>query len=334
MKINTEIFKEALSFLSMGISSNTSKYETLLVEFETSNGKFKGFTFDGINKLAIRIFDTNEPFNCTLKFSDIYNIVKACKDEEMELNAFKNYAQIKTKTVSCKLSVFDHKINRAQLTQYTNTENGQKIANYLTVLKSILNTNHVEECYRYIYFKDKIMVTNTDDAIIINEKLFNNILLPLKSVEILSTFGDFNYAIENNTLFVLSDNKIVELRIMDATKYQYDDICDLFIPLKNKITITKDTLSNAINLASIFNVENINLVFNVNGANLEIPSIDFVYKLSATPCIDMTYTLPLSKLKKFLTIGENLTIGFDSTAFVNVEDDIKAIFGIKSEDES
>ena len=334
MKIKTNILKDALSFLSMGISSNTSKYENLLVEFETSNGKLKGYTFDGINKLGMRIFDTNEDFNCTLKFSDIYNIVKACKDEDMELNAFKNYAQIKTNTVSCKLSVFDHKINRAYMYKYTNKEDGQKLAKYLGLFKAILNLNHVEECYRYIYFKDKIMVTNTDDAIIINEKLFNNILLPLKSVEILSTFGEFDYTVDHNNLCIFCEDKIVELQLMDATKYQYDDICDLFIPLKNKITITKDTLSNAINLASIFNVENINLVFNVNGANLEIPSIDFVYKLSTTPCIDMTYTLPLSKLKKFLTVGENLTIGFDSTAFVNVEDDIKAIFGIKSENES
>ena len=336
MKVNTETLKNALSFLSMGISTNSDKYETQLIEFEISNGKLKGFTNNGTDKLGMRICDSTDTFNAVLKFADLFNLIKACKDEEIEMKSGKNYVQFTTKTISCRLSVFDHKIERPIMPKYDKKVNGEKLKDCLPVIKSILNPAHVEECYRYVYFSDYVMVTDTDNVAVINEKLFNNILMSLRSIEILSTLGEFDYITNGKEICAFNDNKIVETLLKDSSHYQYTELLGLFAKLNNKISLTKDTLNNAISLASIFNADDVDLVFDTNGARLEIPANSFVYQLSTSHCIDKKYTLPLSLLKKFSVIGENLNIGIDSDDFISVEDsdnnNVKALFGVTNED--
>lgn len=333
MKINTSTLKQALDFLSMGIAKSTDKYETQLIEFETSNGRLKAYTSDDINKLGMRVCDTTEELNVTLKFDILYSLVKACKDEEIELIANKNYTQFKTNTVSCKLSTFTHTITRPEFPKYASTLNGKDIAKYLPIIKSILNTSHVEECYRYIYFGDNIMVTDTDNVAIVEEKLFNNnILIQLHSLEILSSFDEFEYICNSKKLCAKFDDKIVDITLMDSSKYQYEDLMGLFqTPASNKITLAKDILSSAISTASLFDSDTINLVFNDSGVKIEIPSVEFSYILSNYHCIDRTYSIPLVLIKKFLVIGDNLTIGYDADSLIYIENDkIKTLYGVEA----
>lgn len=332
MKINTDVLKKALDFLSMGISKSSDKYETQLIEFETSNGRLKAYTSDDINKLGIRICDTTEELNVTLKFDILYNLVKACKDDEVEIVAAKNYTQFKTNTISCRLSTFTHVIARPKFPAYDKTMEGRKISQYLPIIKSILNTSHVEECYRYVYFSDNVMVTDTDNVAIIDEKLFNNILISLHSLEILSSFDNFELVYSSNCLCAKCGDKIVEISLMDSSKYQYSDILALFSQSSpNKIEITKSTLSSAINTASLFDSDSVELIFSDKGLTMEMPKLGFKYILSTESCSDMKYNLPLTLLKKFLVIGDNLTIGYNDANLIGIENDkIKALFGVES----
>ena len=332
MKIETETLKKALDYLSMGIGKSADKYENQLIEFETSNGKLKAYTSDDVNKLGIRICDCTDEFNVTLKFDILYSLVKACKDSEIEIIANKNFTQFKTKTISCKLSTFNHNITRPEFPKYTDKMNGKDLVKYLPMIKSILNTSHTVECYRYVYFGDNIMVTDTDNVAIITEKVFDDILLQLHSLEILSSFEDFDYIVGKTKICVCSGDKIADITLMNKAEYQYKDLLDLFNTTStNKITLTKELLSSAISTAALFDNETINLVFNNDGIKLEMPSVEFSYILSTFHCIDRTYTMPLTLLKKFLVIGDNLTIGYDNDSLIYVENDnIKTIYGVEA----
>lgn len=332
MKIDTEILKKSLDFLSMGISKSSDKYETQLIEFETSNGRLKAYTSDDVNKLGMRICETSEELNVILKFDILYNLVKSCKDPEIELIPGKNFTQFITNSLSCRLSTFSHELARPEFPKYTDTMKGSSIAQYLPMIKSILNTNHVEECYRYVYFSDNIMATDTDNVVIINEKLFNNILISLHSLEILSSFDEFEFVNNSSCLCARNEDKIVEISLMDSTKYQYKDILALFEqPSPNSIQISKGTLSSAINTASLFDSENVELNFNKDGFTVEIPLSAFKYTLSNDKCNDMKYTLSLALLKKFLVVGDDITIGYNDEHLIKVENDkVKALFGVEA----
>ena len=330
MKINTETLRKALDFLSMGVTKSLDKYETELIEFETSNGRLKGYTCDDVNKLGMRICDTDETLNVTLKFDMLYNLVKACKDDEIEIVAAKNFTTFKSKTISCKLSTFTHSITKPEFPKYTDSADGSVIRENLPIIKAMLRLDHVEPCYRGVYFSDYIMASDTDNVAIINEKLFNNILLPYHSVQILSTFDKFDYIVGSRKICAFCDGKIVDIALIDKTKYQYEDILALFsISNKNKISIDKSIFSNALSTASLFGIDKVDLVFDSTGMRIEIPTEDFKYTLSETPCIDRKYTLPMDRIKKFLIVGDTLTIGYDLEDLVLIENDkIKTLIGV------
>jgi len=330
MIIDTETLKKALDYLSMGIAKSNDKYETQLVEFETSNGRLKAYTSDDVNKLGIRICDTTDTLNVTLKFDMLYNLVKACKDNQIEIKAAKNYAEFTTNIVSCRLSTFSHSIARPQFLKYTGSMNSEVIREYMPIIKSMIDTSHAVECYRYVYFGDNIMATDTDNVAIIDESIFNNMLMQLHSLEILSSFDDFEYILDGNTLCACSGGKIVEISLMDKSKYQYTDLMELFNnAAKNTISLSKDILSNAISTASLFAPDTVELVFDDNGARIEIPNDNFKYVLSSNKCASKTYKVTLHLLKRFLVIGTDLTIGYDEDTLISVNDGkIKTIFGV------
>ena len=336
MKINTEQLKKALDFLSMGIAKSNDKYETLLVELETSNGRLKGYTNDGVNKLGVRICDTTENFNATLKFDILYSLVKSCKEEEFTLEAGKNYATFTTPTFSCKLLVFDTHIARVKMVQFTDKVAKDTFTPYLPVIKTILNPNHVVECYRYVFFGDYIMVTDTDNIAVINEKIFNNILISYHSLEILNYLGDFEYAVGRNgdgqeVICAFSDDRAVEIAIMDKTDYQYDDLIALFNNNStNSVILKKESLSLAINYASLFDSDKVDLIFSKNGVTMEIPSADLKYVISSEPCEDMKYSISIDLMKKFLIAGDEIKICYDDSTLIYVSNDaVKTIYGVE-----
>lgn len=330
MKIKTDVLQKALDFLSMGVAKSLDKYETELIEFETSNGKLKAYTNDGVNKLGMRICDTTDDFNVTLKFDMLYNLVKACKDDEIELKPAKNYTTFTTNTLSCRISTFTHKLDRPVFPTYDSKMKSENIKSAIPIIKSMLDEKHVEECYRYVYFGDHIMVSDTDNVIIINENLFNNILVQMHSLLILTMFDEFDYICGQRSFCAHSDGRIVEFNLMDKTKFQYDDMLELFkTTSKNSLVIEKTVLQNALNIALLFDTENVDVVFDENGVRIEIPAANFKYSLSNHRCIDKTYTMPISLLKKMLVLGDQLTIGYDSDDLVYVESGIyKAIYGV------
>lgn len=330
MKIKTDVLRKALDFLSMGVTRSIDKYETELIEFETSNGKLKAYTNDGVNKLGMRICDTTDDFNVTLKFDMLYNLVKACKDDEIELKPAKNYTTFTTDTLSCRISTFTHKLDRPVFPKYDSKMKSENIKSAIPIIKSMLDEKHVEECYRYVYFGDHIMVSDTDNVIIINENLFNNILIQMHSLLILTMFDEFDYICGQRSFCAHSDGRIVEFSLMDKTKFQYNDMLELFkTTSKNSLVIEKTVLQNALNTALLFDTENVDVVFDENGVRVEIPAANFKYSLSNHRCIDKKYTLPISLLKKMLVLGDQLTIGYDSDDLVYVESGIyKAIYGV------
>ena len=330
MIIDTETLKKALDYLSMGIVKSSDKYETQLIEFETSNGRLKAYTSDDVNKLGIRIGDTTDTLNVTLKFDMLYSLVKACKDSQIGIKAAKNYAEFITNTVSCRLSTFSHSISKPQFPKYTGSMNSEIIKEYMPIIKSMIDTSHAVECYRYVYFGDNIMATDTDNVAVIDESVFNDILLQLHSLEILSSFNDFEYILNDTTLCACSDGKIVEISLMDKSKYQYTDLMELFDNAsKNTINLSKDILSNAISTASLFAPDSVELIFDDNGVRIEIPNDNFKYVLSANKYASKTYKVTLNLLKRFLVIGTDLTIGYDEDTIISVNDGkIKTIFGV------
>lgn len=340
MKINTDVLKESLDFLSMGISkAASSPTATKLIELSTHEGKLYGYTYDEVNFLRVKICDTTEDFNVVLTFDVFNSLVSSCKDDEIELIIEKKGVKFKTKTMSCKLANYLQTASTSPvkhpLTTLCDKECTEDIGQYMSAIKSILNKNHVITCYQNIYFGDAILATDTDNALIINKQVFTeDLLLSYHSVEILNSLGNFNYAIKTEngwtSLYVKTENKVLYITTFKRDEYQYNDFKNLLkVDIPNAVDIEKTDLNNGLSTASLFQSANIDIVMSKDGVSLVIPSDDFNYKISTIPCEDFSYRVPIATVKRMLCLDQKITLFYGNKDFIKIySGDYKELLGV------
>lgn len=333
MKIETSYLRDALDFLGKAVVVDKTKpMATSLIELSTHKGGLYGYTYDEQNYLRARICDTNEDFIITVSFDLLYGLVKSVGDDMVEITLVDDDRNVKFRasSVTCKLPKYDNVVvhpKTTDCTEFLSIEDFNKYAN-MSVIRTALNSRHTTPCYSNIYFGETILATDCNNAVLSRKRLFSSdILLPPKSLSILSKLDDFNYCIRKATrgseLFVSSNNKVLYILTADATEYQWSEFMKLFATTgKGSVEISKSNLSKALSTASVLKLERLHFIFNEKGAFLQIKNHDFIYRLSDTPCQNAVYTANAALLGKLLSLGENLLIYYGETNFIRVVGDV------------
>lgn len=325
MKIDAKLLQESLSFLGLAISKNiTDRPITKMVELRTVNGFLVGATSDGVNNIQYKICPTKESLNALVDFEIFNNIIKSCTDE-VELKEYDNALGVKSSTMKCKIASIHKRstctMQHCTMEQCVNNVDFTSLSEILSVCRSILNTEFSINCYRNIYFNDKIMVTDTDNVAVISKKFFNdNVLLSYKTAELLSKLTTAKYTIveEEHThthkkfkkLYVQTDKADIVCFSENADLFQYDDLNDLFNTVaKDTITINKSELSKGYNIAKLFKTNNLLFVFDTDSVYLRIDQSDFTYKVSDVGISTKhSFVVNEALMKKFLALSNEITI--------------------------
>lgn len=333
MVVNNDELKKKLNYLGMAVSKNVASKQTeKMIRFESDGNIVYGYTYDGINNIRVEIGQSNEDFYAIVDYALFSNFIKSCEGD-ITLETKNKFLYIKSSNVKCKLPTYNHEIDRK------NTGIPNPVKNYtydrqlsekidLGLIKSILDPNHVVEIYRLIYFGDNIMVSDTDNVIKINKRIFDSdILLNLSSVNILNLISncEYTYASENKTklLCIKSDELYATMLITnnDNNDFQYNDFIDLFGSITGKtVVIDSNILSKAINAGSMFKT-NPNIVFNSKGIFIKIDTVEFIYKLSNDNCDDREFELSADVAKKITSIGKDIVIYYTNKDLIKCESD-------------
>lgn len=340
MIINNEILKEKVKYLGLAISKdNTALQNTKMIRFSSSGNSVYAYTFDGTNNIKVYIGDCDDNFYAIVDYNIFNNFIKSCEGD-ITLETTDKSLNIKASNVKCKIPIFNDttKTKDAGIPDPKcdfSTSKELKINFKLNTLKSILDTNHIVEAYRQIYFGDVIMVSDTDNVLIIENKVFDrNVTLDLSSVEILNSISNIKYSFINdgsiNKLCITSNELDASIILKDSTDFQYDDLMDLFDNIVGtSIIIDSNILSKAIATSQIFKI-NPNIIFNNKGIFLEIKSVGFIYKISDTTCSNRIFELDQNIVKKINVLGSDVIIYYTNNDLIKcVVDGMSMILSVK-----
>lgn len=341
MVVNNTEFKTKLNLLGLAISKNiTSKMSERVILFDTENDTVYAYTCDGVNNIRVEIGKTNEDFYAIVDYSTFTNFIKSCEGD-ITLEPKDKYIYIKSSNVKCKLPTYNHEVARG------NSGIPSPVKNYsydtalnetidLRIIKSILDPNHVVEIYRKIYFGDFIVVSDTDNVIKINKKVFSeDVLLDLSSVEILNAITNISYSFASagkiKLLCVKSDELYATMVITnnDNNDFQYTDFIELFDTVNgHSIVLNTSDLSKAVNAGAMFKVAP-NIVFNPKGIFARIDSVEYIYKISDVVCEDRTFELSSDLVKKLTALDKEITIYYTNSDLIKCETtDISEILSV------
>ena len=320
MIINRDSLVKSLNYLSMAVSKTiVSKNSEKLLLLESKGDTVYGYTCDSINNIRVEIGKSTDDFYALVEFASFFSSIKSCEGD-ITLETKGKFIQIKASNVKCKLPTYNHEVKR-DATGIPDPTNNYTYTNKLTdkielgILKTIIDPNHPVEIYKKIYFGDYIVVSDTDNVLRINKKIFTeDIILNVSSVEILNNLSNIEYTYINDNgirkLAVKSDELYAVFVITENTNndYQYTDFIDLFNSVAgSNIIIDSTVLAKAMSAAAMFKTTP-KIVFNPKGVFLQIDNVEFIYKISDKSCEDHIYELPADLVKKITVIGKDITL--------------------------
>lgn len=340
MIVNNDELKTKLKYLGFGISKSSLTINTHVISFSTINNKVYAFTYNKINNIGIYIGDTTEDFKAMVSYDLFTKLINSC-DGDIELTITTKCINIKATNLKCKVPI----INMGTTYNFPNPiENKSKYVYDLnnnlkiSLIKSIIDTNHIIEAYRKICFNDVILVSDTENVLKINEKIFNeNVLLDFSSIELLTILNNVKYFFTSNSsnLCIMSDELFAKIEV-DTNKnndFQYTDFIDLFSTILGKKTeIDTKSLLKATNTAEIFK-NPINLTFNRDGVFIKVDNNGFSYKISDKACDTYIYEVDLPIIKKICTIDNIVSIYYTNEDLIrcdNSDGSISEIISAKS----
>ncbi len=342
MIVNGDELRKKVNLLGMAVSKNVAskQYERML-RFETDGDTVYGYSIDGVNNIRVEIGKSTDDFYAIVDYNTFSNFIKSC-DGDITLETKGKFIQIKSSNVKCKLPTYNHEAERGKTGINDPTGDykySRKINDTIELgtLKSVLDPTHVVETYEKIYFGDNIMVSDTDNVLIIEKRIFDeDILLDLSSVEILNSISNVEYDIikegKLNKLAVKSDELYATMVITENSNddFQYNDFMELFTDIDGgSVKLDTTILSKAMSAAAMFKTVP-NLVFNPKGIFLRIDSVEFIYKISDDTCEDHTFELTNDAVKKLTALGKELTIYYTNQDLMKCETDgKKEIISIK-----
>lgn len=341
MVLNNELLRKKISYLGMSVSKNIAcKQSERMILFESVNDIVFAYTSDGVNNIRVEIGPATTDFYAIVDYSTFSNFIKSC-DGDITLEAKSKFLYIKASNVKCKIPTYNHETKRGN----TGIPNPDGNYNYntqltetidLSLIKSILDPNHIVEIYQKIYFGESIMASDTDNIVMKQTRVFDrDILLNLSSVEILSAISNVTYTYYKTSdiylLCVKSDELIATMAITENDKndFQYDDLAGLYNEIQGaSVTLDTKVLAKAISASSLF-MFTPHLVFNAKGIFVQIDSVEFIYKISEAVCEDRVFELSANLVKKLTTMGQSVLVYYTNKDLIKCEvGDIKEILSI------
>lgn len=335
MVVNKDQLKDKLDLLGLAVAkSNSCKQVEKMIRFESIGDTVYAYTFDGINNIRVSIGKCNEDFYALVDYNLFSNFIKSCEND-ITLEAKNKFLHIKSSNVKCKLPTYNHEVDRKQ-TGIPNPVNNYDYDKTfeepidLNLIKSILDPTNIIETYRLIYFGDNIMVTDTDNVIKIEKRVFDeDVLLHLSSIYILNNATNCSYSFssfKNNThkLLCIKSDEFYATSIVGTNEnndFQYNDLLGLFTDISgDKVTLDTTILSKAINASNMFKINPV-IVFNNKGIFVQIDAIEFIYKISNEKCDDRTFELSQSLVKKITSLGKEVAIYYTNKDLIKCEVD-------------
>ena len=227
MTLNNERLKKKISYLGMSVSKNiASKQSEKMILFESFNDTVYAYTSDGVNNIRVEIGPSTNDFYAIVDYVTFSNFIKSCEGD-ITLEAKGKFLYIKASNVKCKIPTYNHETKRGN-TGIPNPDGNYKYNTQLnetidlSLIKSILDPNHIVEIYQKIYFGDSIMVSDTDNIVMKQTRVFDrDILLNLSSVEILAAISNISYTyykaealellcVKSDELIATEPNEIIE----------------------------------------------------------------------------------------------------------------------------
>lgn len=337
MKISSDTLKEKLKYLGFGISKNsTDPIRTKVIRFSSDGTNVYAFTNDGVNSLKVLIGQTNDDFTAMTDYAQFVNVIKSC-DGDIELKADNKSISIKTSIMKAKVPVYNSAtpISNPSAKNFPTPDKELTKDFRLGLIKLILNTSHVVTAYQKVYFGDNIMTSDTDNVLIVKDRIFDrDIMLNSSSIELLSNISNIKYTyLEGKTLrlYVFSDEleAVIEVDTNDDGDFQYEDMMELFNDINGASTdIDTGVLSKAISTSQLFKKDPV-AVFNATGIYLNIDSSDFSYKISDKVCEDRQFILTPSIAKKICSIGDHVTMYYTNKDVIRCDfNDVSEILSV------
>lgn len=328
--------KEKLSYLGLAISKeNTALPKTKMVRFSKIGDIVYAYTYDGINNIRVEIGTSTKPFEAIVEYNLLNNFVKLCEGD-VELTFTDNALTVKASNTKCKIPTYNNQTKSSDAgipspdNKYTYDKSLTEDMK-LSLLKTVLDPKHVVEDYQKIYFDKNVMVSDTDNVLLVESTIFDkNFLLNLSSAEILNNITNCKYTYDGNKLCISSDELIATMIIYDVKDFQYEELLELFNYINTTYTtIESKALSKAITASQIFKLNPI-LEFNEKGVFLKITSVSFIYKISDNSCEKHSFEVDSNIIKKMMTIGDELKVYYTSQDVIKcVCDNVSLIVSAK-----
>lgn len=347
MDISVDKLKEALSILSNAVSKkNTDKILTKMLELKTNNGILYGYTYDQVNFLRVKIDNVSEELNATVDFNTFSSLIKNISSDTVSIKLTEKGIAIKSNTLKVTLPILidgsglkvtgiSANWKGINIPSTFNKIDVSKLKDYMSIIKSFIVEDFKIECYRNIYFNtDYILATDTNHIVKITDSFFDkDVLLKYNTVDFLSKLSEIEYAIDDKTLFVKSENFNYMALLQNKDDYQYEDLSNLFsMKFDHTIEIDGYDYSNALSNSKLFTYNAVGLQFNSEGLFFRLASNDFSYKLSDEPYNgkdDCIYTINKDIAPKLLLTKDKLTINYGDPKIINVvTDNISAIYSV------
>lgn len=329
MKISSDILKEKLKYISFGISKNsTDPARTKAIKFLNIDHIVYAFANDGINQIKVEIGPDDSDFNAVVDYNQFNNIIKACEGE-ISLNIDKKGISIKTTTMKAKIPTYSANIDPSKENSVfsKNISMNKSLSNdlHIGLIKLIVDTTHAVEAYRKVYFGNNLMVSDTDNVLIIKEQIFDkDIMLNFSSIELLSNISEVKYTyLEGKiTKLYVSSKELEATIIIDLNEdgdFQYDDLMALFADITGSaVEINTKILSKAMSTSQLFKKDPV-LVFNNTGISLNIDSVEFSYKISDTCCEDRAFILTPDVARKVVAIGDTIILYYTNEGLIRCD---------------
>ena len=345
MVVKSDELKTKLSLLGLAVAKEaTASYKYKVIIFSSTGTDLYAYTYDGINNIKMFIGQVNSDVFAIIDYVTFTSFIKSCEGD-ITLDFKESFVHIKTATSKCKLSLINtvtsdkNSIVDPTCSHPFNNDFTKDIP--ISILKSILDTNHVVTSYQKVCFNDCIMVTDTNNVIIVNDRIFSkDILLNYSSIELLKSIHNIKYTfIKNKTpkMYITSDelDASIEVDLNEDNEFQYDDLKDLFDTINGpSVDINSKVLSKAMATSQLFKIDPI-IEFNSNGIFLKIATVDFEYKISDAVCNDRSFILKPDVVKKIIMIGDTVKIYYNNSDLIKCESgnisEILSIEEIKNE---
>lgn len=339
--VNNEDLRKKIGYLGMAVSKNVaSKQSEKMIKFDCVDGVIYAYTSDGVNNIRVEIGTSDKDFYAIVDHATFSTFIKSC-DGDITLDTKDKFMHIKSSNVKCKIPTYNHELKRDNKAipdptgnyTYDNTLSEQID---LKLIKSMLNPDHIIDVYSKIYFGNSIMVSDTDNVIMKNVRVFNkDILLDLSSVEILAMLNNVEYTFitENKVtrLCIKSDELYATMVVTDNDNndFQYTDFLELFETVSgSSVLLDTSVLVKAMNASALFKVNPI-IVFNPKGIFVQIDAFEFIYKISDVACEDRKFELSNNLVKMITTLGKDVTIYYTNEDLIKCEaDNIQEILSV------